>query len=213
VKFTLTFEGRLPSSGNKAKNGAKWDIRNRLHPQLKDLWENNAALRDIELNRIWPKGGNMLFHAHHSEPPPPPLKQMVGDHSLDLCASIDKFGVWFKPIVRESFALHCGLKIMFLRKEIPGKLYQAGDLDGRMKTIIDSLTMPRHVEQMSNVCLITTPEVPIFCLMEDDSLVSGLNIESEKLLDGGEYPEDYVKLTIEVDVRIRHATMYNQSFL
>jgi hypothetical protein len=37
VKFTLTFEGLLPPSGNKSKNQDKWDIRKKLDPQLVDL--------------------------------------------------------------------------------------------------------------------------------------------------------------------------------
>ena len=53
----------------------------------------------------------------------------------------------------------------------------------------------------------------MFCLMEDDSLVSGLNMEGKKLLDGGDHPADYVNLHIEVDVRIRQPALYNQPFL
>jgi hypothetical protein len=41
--------------------------------------------------------------------------------------------------VRNSFALHCGLKVLFLRKEPPGKVYQGGDIDGRIKTLLDAL--------------------------------------------------------------------------
>lgn len=73
--------------------------------------------------------------------------------------------------------------------------------------------MPRHIEQMSNMCLVTTPKFPMFCLMEDDLLVSGLNMEGKKLLDGGDHPADYVNLHIEVDVRIRQPALYNQPFL
>lgn len=139
VKFTLTYEGRLPSSGNGAKSAAKWDIRNKLHPQLKDLWENDAALRDVESYRHWPKGGTMFFYTHHSEPSPPPPQAMDGEQFIDLCEPINKHGLWFQPIVRDSFSLHCGLNITFLRREIPGKLIHSGDLDGRMKTLIDAL--------------------------------------------------------------------------
>jgi hypothetical protein len=129
---------------------------------------------------------------------------------LDLCEPIQKHGAWFRPLVRESYALHCGLKIIFLRKEQPGKVYQGGDIDGRIKTLLDALTMPQHVEQI----LEKTPQTePIYCLLEEDSLVSGLQVESERLLTDQERPADYVRLLIEVDVRVRQATIYNQSFL
>jgi hypothetical protein len=54
---------------------------------------------------------------------------------------------------------------------------------------------------------------PIYCLLEDDSLVSGLDVQSERLLTDKSHPVDYVRLTIEVDVRVRQAMIYNQSFL
>jgi hypothetical protein len=129
---------------------------------------------------------------------------------LDLCEAIEKHGAWFRPLVRESYALHCGLKIVFLRKEPPGKVYQGGDIDGRIKTIIDALTMPRHVEQILEK---NGKSEPIYCLMEDDSLISGFQVESERLLGDQSNSADYAKLIIEVDVRVRQATVYNQSFL
>jgi hypothetical protein len=49
--------------------------------------------------------------------------------------------------------------------------------------------------------------------MEEDSMVSGLQVESERLLTGHDYPKDYVRLIIEVDVRVRVPTVYNQAFL
>jgi len=49
--------------------------------------------------------------------------------------------------------------------------------------------------------------------MENDSLVSGLHVESERLLTDQPHQKDFVRLVIEVDVRIYQATIYNQSFL
>ncbi len=231
MKFTLTYDGPLQSSGNKHKNENKWEIRNRLHPQFADLWNSHPALRAVEDNRHFPKvGGATLTQAHHLHPGPvhPPITAPIiggvrvidygtmGEEPppreiLDLCEAIEKHGAWFRPLVRESYALHCGLKIRFLRKEAPGKVYQGGDLDGRIKTMIDALTMPRHVEQvLERKTSITSP---IYCLLEDDSLVSGLEIESERLLGDQNNPADWVKLMIEVDVRVRQSTIYNQSFL
>lgn len=134
----------------------------------------------------------------------------MSERFSDLCEPIEKHGTWYKPLVRESFALHCGLKIIFLRQEAPGKVYQAGDLDGRMKTLLDALAMPQHKEQILGR---STKHDPIFCLLEDDALVSGLQIESERLLTDKSNQPDYVRLNIEVDVRVRQAMIYNQSFL
>jgi hypothetical protein len=129
---------------------------------------------------------------------------------LDLCAPIERHGAWFRPLVRETHALHCGLKIRFLRKEPPGKIYQGGDIDGRIKTLIDALAMPQYAEQIVEK---NTEAEAIYCLMEDDSMVSGFEIESERLLGDQNNSADFARLTIEVDVRVRQATIYNQSFL
>jgi hypothetical protein len=222
MKFTLVYDGPLPSSGNsRKKKDAKWEIRNKLHPQLKDLWASHPTLRQIETDgRYFPiRGGAHLTQVHHQHPGPVLPSAIALEEAasrgrrevLDLCEPIDKHGAWFRPLIRESFALHCGLKILFLRKEPPGKVYQGGDIDGRIKTLMDALTMPQHIEQVLEK--IGDRLNPVYCLLEDDSLVSGLHVESERLLTDQDQATDYARLTIEVDVRVRQAMIYNQSFL
>ena len=213
MKFTLTYDGPLPSSGNKGKNDAKWTIRKTFAPQLKDLWVTNPALQQVMDNRHFPKsGGAQLIQVHHKYPGPVvrPPQEPVPREFLDLCEPIPKHSAWFLPLVRESFALHCGLKIQFLRQEPPGKVYQGGDIDGRIKTLLDALTMPQHVEQVLEQNVRSNP---IYCLLEDHFMVSGLQVESERLLTDQTQSADFAKLFIEVDMRVRQATIYNQSFL
>lgn len=226
MKFTLHYDGPLPSSGNKAKVRTKWDIRKTFDPQLRDLWASHPALRQVEDNRHFPKvGGAGLVQVHHQHPGPSralimakpfgstlllDLNSAGPGELLDLCEPIEKHSAWFRPLVRESYALHCGLKVIFLRKEPPGKIYQGGDFDGRIKTLVDALSMPQHAEQVLEK---NSQSNPIFCLMEDDAMVSGFEVESERLLGDTDNSVDFVRLTIEVDVRVRQATIYNQSFL
>lgn len=215
MKFTLAYDGPLPSSGSSAKKQAKWDIRTKLHPQLEDLWNSHPALRAVEADRLFPKRGGATFtQVHHQYRGPVGVVTWTNETTkerLDLCEPIEKHGAWFRPLVRESYALHCGLKLLFLRKEHPGKIYQGGDIDGRIKTLLDALAMPQHSEQVLERT--STTLHPIYCLLEDDSFVSGLNIESERLLTDQNHRKDYVQLIIEVDVRVRQATVYNVSFL
>jgi hypothetical protein len=214
MKFTLTYDGSLPSSGNKPKNPDKWRIRQELHPQLKDLWATHPALRFVEDNKHFPKlGGGMLMQGHHEHPGPIlPIRTTLMEERefINICEPINKHGAWFRPLVRESYALHCGLKIIFLRKEPPGKVYQGGDIDGRIKTLFDALTMPQHKEQVIGA---VDRIDPVYCLLEDDSMISGLEIQSERLLTDQNRSKDFVRLNIEVDVRVRQTTIYNQSFL
>jgi hypothetical protein len=215
MKFTLTYDGSLPSGGNSSKAKALWAIRHHFHPQLVDLWDNHPALKSTATE--FPLSGGVLISGHHMHPGPvnPPWigRPRPADEPdrgmLDLAAPIDKHGRLFKPLVRETFALHCGLKVLLLRQEQPGRVYQGGDIDGRIKTLLDALTMPQHKEQMKGD---GEPPDLIHCLLEDDALVSGLSVETERLL-GGNNPRDYVKATIEVDVRARFTTIYNQAFL
>jgi hypothetical protein len=183
MKFTLTYEGPLPPSANRSKrNAEKWDIRKKLHPQLEDLWNSHPALRAAEADRLFPKRGGATFtQVHHQYPGPigvVTFTNVTTTEKLDLCEPINKHGAWFRPLVRESYALHCGLKILFLRKDHPGKVYYGGDIDGRMKTLLDALAMPQHVEQVLEKA--STTLEPIYCLLEDDSFVSGLNIETRE---------------------------------
>ena len=157
------------------------------------------------------------MQTHHLHPGPIVPRVMMRTQSeaqsaeiLDLCEPIEKHGSWFLPVVRESFALHCGLKILFLRHEAPGKIYQGGDIDGRIKTLLDALSVPQHAEQILDK---SVQRNPIHCLIEDDSLISGLHVETERLLAPGNNTTNYVRLIIEVDVRVKRATIYNQSFL
>ena len=218
MKFTLTYDGPLPSSGNKPKNDAKWAIRKQFHPQLVDLWASHQGLLGANKSGEFPVSGAILISGHHTREGQPlripyvpnPLKPGEVWETIDLNAPIEKHGRKFRPLVRDSYALHCGLKIGFLRKEPPGRVYQGGDIDGRIKTLLDALAMPQNVEQVLPDA--DAPD-PLYCLLEDDSMVSGLQVESERLLGGDNLQKDYAKLTIEVEVRVRAATIYNQSFL
>jgi len=217
MKFTLTYDGPLPASANKPKNQDKWDIRKKLDPQLRDLWANHPAVQALADVRHFPKsGGAFLMQTHHLYPGPVIPRVMMTPQSeanneiIDLCEPIEKHGAWFLPLVRETFALHCGLKILFLRREPPGKIYQGGDIDGRIKTLLDALSAPQHAEQILEK---STKHNPVHCLVEDDSLISGLNVETERLLAPGDSAPNYVRLIIEVDIRVKRATIYNQSFL
>lgn len=131
MKFTLTFEGPLPSSGNKAKLEDVWNIRKKLHPQLLELSKENIILREAMKIEV-PQSGSFLFmDSHHDDPsgmqiagsgkrgPPMKLYQPVPFEDKN-----------FMPIVRASMALVCNLDILFMRKDEPGKLItQGGDLD------------------------------------------------------------------------------------
>jgi hypothetical protein len=211
MKFTLLYDGELAANGSPAKKQA---IREQLHPQLEELWNNHSSLRALTSRRYVAAGLHMWYDTHHSGEPQQPIlpkiwkdgKEEVREH-VDLCEPVEKKGISFIPIVRERTALRCSLKINFLRQEPPGRIYQGGDIDNRIKTLLDSLSVPQHDEQVIG------SSSPIYCLLEDDSLVAGLDVQTQRLLGKANATKHYVHLLIEVDVRVTDPRGYNLMFL
>jgi hypothetical protein len=117
----------------------------------------------------------------------------------------------FVPVVRRRLNMICNLNLTFLRKvEAEGLVHQGGDIDNRIKTLFDGLRMPDQGDE------IPTCEVqfsPMHALLESDSLIVGFAIRTDRLLDGGAVPINWVHLLIEVHVSVTRVTMENASFL
>ncbi|MGB7961874.1 MAG: hypothetical protein WCF12_02790, partial [Propionicimonas sp.] len=60
----------------------------------------------------------------------PDLRRQVGD-------------AWFAPIVTSTFHGLAELDVLMLRPGPPGKLIHDGDLDNRLKTLLDCLRRPQ----------------------------------------------------------------------
>jgi hypothetical protein len=216
MKLTLTFEGSLPASGNKPKPDDVWRIRKDFHPQLAEFHQVHPVLRQFARNGLWiPKNENVPFffgERHHSYPDVDINK--VGrpnpKEHWNLCEPIIKGNKPFLPLVRESLALICGVKVLFLRKEAPGSLIlQGGDVDNRVKTLFDALSAPPHDE---NVLDDPTAEYPMYCLCQSDALITSVEVKTDRLLTKPNSPVDQVHLVVEVDVRVVQVQTYNMAF-
>ena len=170
---------------------------------------NERAVNALK-RRFWHTTGVMFFEGHHDHDRPfDPASMKDEEGRFDLCEPI-KVGVReFFPLVRKSFALTCGLKVLFLRKEDPGRVYQGGDMDNRLKTLFDALSIPNDQQLVDDPTL----ENPIYCLLEDDALISGCEIETRRLLSRPNASPHEVHLVIEVDIRVMQSRLYNQPFL
>lgn len=219
MKFALFYEGVLPAqtqSSTKAEH--KQRIRRDLDPQLRQLWATNPALKRALMRRVVPKGRDLATtDTHHSQTEVLATltdangNPLIGSNSLDLCASIDRGIYSFRPLVRNSYALVCSLSILFLRNGPEGKVYQGGDLDNRIKVLLDALTVPKEGQR----CIDQDDggNKHIYCLLEDDSLITGLEVKTRQLLDRPNEPENHVKLVIDVTVNVTDARTYNILFL
>ena len=221
MRFRLTCEGELKASQKDPLDMQvdklaehKQSLRKHFHLQLKHLWETNWFL---STHKVFPADYGASTHAARSlyarwAPKDDAMMPLVDAVALNH----QEHGYAFVPLVREDWRLLCSLDILFLRRDPPGSMVHAGDLDNRIKTLIDGLRKPNNANELRGNEQLTTDETPFFCLVEDDKLVTGLRVESDTLLDppGGasEHDRRQVRLVITVDVRPYDATLFNLSF-
>ncbi len=189
MDLTLFYRGPLVANG---KPDDKHLIRSYLHPQLKELWEHEPLSRMKELldpdrKPENPPGGNSLIFES-------------GGHS-------------FACLVSKRLHTTASLDITLLRPEKIGNiLTQSGDLDNRLKTLLDALSMPRHENQISKAWQPSAEEIPFYCLLEDDGLVTRVNIDSRRWLNPSARSDSEVVLLIHVRTTTHRKTYENFDF-
>jgi len=188
VKFVLTYKGDLPAK-SRGISSVKHSIRKQVHPQLKNLWER------VPLNSSRAK----LVDRHDGNP-----------NEIQLSKNVGNFR--FVPLVssRPGWDLVARLDILFLRPSAPGDLIRnGGDLDNRIKLLIDSLRLP-SLQELPDCEEPSSSESPFFVLLEDDALVVQFSVETETLLHSNDATSSsHVELIIRVDITPRTATWEN----
>lgn len=72
--------------------------------------------------------------------------------------------------------IRCALDILFLRPEEPGMIVGGADLDNRLKSLLDALRVPDTADGFES------EDAPIFCLLQDDKLISEIKVTADQLL-------------------------------
>lgn len=185
MEFRLVYEGPLHGQGARAPH--KWEIRRALHPQLARLWQEQP-LRDL--------AGTLLGGA------PGPASRSV---------LVDKDGLRFAPLVTRRLDLYAEVSVLLFRQQPRGTLItDGGDLDNRLKTLLDGLRIPRGANEGRQAPGTADGEPnPFFCVLEDDSLVTKVTVESEQLLRTTD--PDVVLAIITVHVKKTRLTFENMS--
>ena len=84
-------------------------------------------------------------------------------------------------------------------------------MDNRVKTLFDSRSVPANTNQIVGLAP-AAGETPFYCLLEDDSLITGFEIRTERLLEP--LPDrNNVRLTISAIVRPTRVDIGNMRFL
>ena len=99
--------------------------------------------------------------------------------------------------------------------DTPGSAIEAGDIDNRIKTLIDTLRKPQYANELRGNETPLDGEDPFFCLLEDDKLVSHFAVETDTLLDEirpGDSDMRKAKVIVTVELRPYFPTFFNLAF-
>jgi hypothetical protein len=155
MQFTLYYRGELKSNARPAEKHA---IRKAFHRQLATLWAQRPLVAYLHL--LKPRAEYELSVLH------------------------DLHGFTFAPLVSERIAMVAELSIRMLWPQPPGAIITSGgDIDNRLKTLLDALKMPSEITALPPATVSADGESPFFCLLEDDSLISRLSVEADHLLE------------------------------
>lgn len=208
MEFVLTYEGPLNATqrdpvGNQPPKHLlnRRALREAFNRQLKELW------------KITPHLGNgfgqlvVEFEKIDGEPENPPVARMVSE----LAQKHQHYGYNFVPLVTSELDLLCSIEILFLRADRPGSVVWAGDIDNRLKTLLDALRVP---EASENYAADNAEEKrhPFFVLLEDDKLITRVSVETDRLLApvNGDYAD--VRLIIHVKIKPYTPSLWNAHF-
>jgi hypothetical protein len=171
VEFFLRYQGPLPTCSRTAsRTPEKDEIRRRLSPQLKDLWEKHPGLNE----RIWAADSVERIIKGRG------VFDQAGEPNKSPCYHIPFKGWKFIPLVVRARRWVCELKITFLRRHEPGDIIGGGDIDNRLKTLFDALRIPGNVDETVGEHQDGADD-KVFCLLEDDALITSLSVDTERL--------------------------------
>lgn len=172
MEFSLIYQGDLPPNGDAT---VKWRLRKQFDAQMRRLWAA-PPLKD-----------NAKYIDQNYLPSECYLGRKVGD-------------IEFVSPISEKISTHADLTIQILSAGQGQKLtLTGGDIDNRVKTLLDSLQAPQSRQEIPSDC-----DVPddgrIYSVLDDDKLVNSLTVRIGRLLTVDDYSRTALAV---VDVRVK----------
>lgn len=193
LDFHLRYRGALPTcSRTETRSREKQFIRAYISSQLEELWKVQPQLASIQLDKL--QLGTLSGRTVE-------VRRPIRDEQ-HLFYYVPIKGCRFIPLITRAHELFCELDIRFLRRENPGDIIQGGDLDNRLKTLFDGLRMPLSEDEVPQ----DMPDQRQFCLLEDDSLIKKVTIDTGRLLGPIQDQEKETDVDLAIHVTIKVAT-------
>jgi len=167
MEFRLLYAGEWLKSASPTRPRVceKHALRKYFHKQLKELWSVHPVL-------------NYYGTARHGTDPdltPTLAEQIANDY--------ERCGIKFIPLATSVNGLVCELDILFLRPGPPGAIIKhGGDIDNRLKVLLDALRIPADGNEMKSGDGDPPDPNPMYCLLQDDSLITKLSVTVDRLL-------------------------------
>lgn len=158
-EFRLMYQGQLLADRNGHRGWHKHNIRRYFHQQLVNLWTTKYPL---------------LYRADPAFTFGTPMpNDKVGVERVS--SSFSWGGKRVLPIATQDNWLACGIDIILLCRDFRSVI-NSGDLDNRVKTLIDALQIPTAKERPGQA-----QEDPLCVVMENDKFISEIKVLGDKL--------------------------------
>lgn len=153
MRFTLVYQGDLPPKAGAAE---KWRIRRFLEPQMRRLW-GTPPLKELD---------------RYQDPDYQPGDCYVGRTVGEI---------EFVPLISPKLDLRAELDVLFLSGSLPGGVIESrGDIDNRLKTLFDALSIPTHQQMLPTFD--READGRVFCLLDDDRFVTRIDVSNDRWL-------------------------------
>jgi hypothetical protein len=205
LQITLTYSGPVPAcQGPDKHTEQKHKIRMCFSKQLEHKFSHMPTLMHWgeHLSRVQLVEGRAVV--------PPIIAHAEPFYEMETCGYL---GV---PIVAAHNGLGCHLDIEVMRRSGAGGVLaggdNGGDIDNRLKPLLDALALPLQPNQVPGHQWGQGQRM--YCLLEDDALVSQLTISIKKWDEDPATPEqaDHVQLRVDASIFIVAIRAYHFGF-
>jgi hypothetical protein len=177
--FQLVYPDVIPSAQKRGTLRIKHQMRRAFGVYLRKVWRHEKLLADFLVNGL--------------PTVPYPQKRSAPDDDKQPFYRSQLAGYSWIPLVSSRNRLKVDLNIEILSPS-PGFLKANGDLDNRLKVVLDSLRMVRQNTEIDSADAGRGED--LFVLLEDDSLIHSMEVTAVQSLGS---PEEH-RVTVDVKV-------------